>query len=451
MNNKVYKYIIKNNILENGEGVILGVSGGADSICMLYVLNELKEKLRIRLFVVHVNHMIRGVDADNDAAFVEEQCKKLEIPFYLEKINVQKLAKTKGLSEEEAGREARYEIFEQYRNKINADKIAVAHQMNDQSETVLFHLFRGTGIKGLVGMLPKRNTIIRPLLCLDRTEIEEYLKNNKIPYHEDYTNAQTAYSRNKIRLQLLPFIKENINEKAEEHIINAAENLREVEDYLSAQVLDAFRMYVQDSELNNQAGELHPVILSGVIRMMIEDCAGKLKDITKVHIESVMDLFHHQVSKEINLPYGMIARRTYDGILITKETCNEKKPVDEVVFSDSIIYGNEYVRLTEEKGTFDKENIVNLPYTKWLDYDKIKRLNVRTRRPGDFLVFDDQGRKKTLKDYFIDEKIPKDVREETLLLADDNHIVWVIGHRISSYYKVTKSTKRVIRIDFLKT
>ena len=174
MKSKVYKFIKENNILTNGESVILGVSGGADSICMLYILNELKNVLNISLSVVHVNHMIRGAQADADERFVKSTCRKLEVPFFVERVNVPQLVKETGMSEEEAGRQARYDIFGKYLKKMNADKISIAHHLNDHSETILLNLFRGTGIKGLMGIPVKRNQVILRIKRLRKKDTKIY-------------------------------------------------------------------------------------------------------------------------------------------------------------------------------------------------------------------------------------------------------------------------------------
>lgn len=450
MERRVYQYIKENQLIAYGEKVLLGVSGGADSICLLYLLNELKTQLHCSLYVVHVNHMLRGKAADRDADFVEKICKRLEIPFYLEKVDVRALSKSGGMSEEEAGRQVRYEIFHDYQKKLSADKIAVAHHLNDQSETVLFHLFRGAGIHGLAGIPVKRGAVIRPLLCCTRLEIEHYLNRNHISYCIDETNGQNQYSRNKIRNELLPYVRENINPQAEYHIASAAGRLRELADYLDLQVRDAYARYVRGNELVSGGFALHTAVLKGVIRKMIEAQAGQLKDITGVHIEAVCALIDNRTSKSVDLPYGLEAVRGYDGITIRKkkEVCAESLMVE--VMRGKEILPNEYVKISFENNV-DFKNIPERIYTKWFDCDKIDKLSVRTRLSGDYLVIDEKGTRKKLKEYLIEEKIPKEERGQLLLLAQGSHVLWVIGHRISAYYKVTSTTEQVIRVDYLNS
>lgn len=448
MISKVFDFIKQNKILEHNDSVLLGVSGGADSICMLYILDELKSEMSLKLSVVHVNHMIRGEDAQRDADYVKKICNLLGVPFNQVNIDVLTLAKKNGISEEEAGRQARYETFIKMAEEYNINKIAVAHNLNDNSETVLFNLFRGTGIKGLTGIPVKRDKIIRPLLCCTRTEIEEYLKEKNIIYCTDATNIETEYTRNKIRLEVLPYIKENINKKAEYNIVNAAENLEEILDFIEQQTEKAYKMYVDGAFLSESGFTLHTAVLNMVVRKMIEHQAGKLKDITKTHVKSVVKLKDMEVSKKVNLPYNLIAERTYKGIVIKKNEEEKVEQISETLFINGKICNNSKVEVFLETKEVDAENIPELVYTKWLDYDKINKLSLRNRQKGDYIVIDDLGSRKKLKDYFIDEKVPREERDKILLVADGSHIVWIIGYRISAYYKVTNSTSNIIKITY---
>ena len=448
---KVLKFINENRILKDGDSVILGVSGGADSICMLEILCKLKEKLNLSLCVVHVNHGIRGQAAKNDAIFVEKACADLGVDFLLYNIDVPDIVNKTGMSEEEAGRKERYRIFYSILKQKGADKIAVAHNLNDNSETVLFNLFRGTGIKGLTGIPIKRDSIIRPLLCCSREEIEQYLNDINMSYCTDITNKSTEYTRNKIRLELLPYIKENINKKAEYNIVNAAEKLGDINDYLEQQIGIEYKRCVKENKILSEAWNVHPAIRNQIIRNLIGHQAGSLKDVTNVHIKQVTDLFGMPVSKKVNLPYDLLAEKDYDGIVIKKNqpVISLQNKSEKILIDNNVIYKDDRIRISMEKEEFDWKNIEKIVYTKWLDYDKIDKLILRTRREGDYIIIDDKGSKKKLKDYFINEKIPKEKRDNMLLLADGSHIVWIPGYRISSYYKVTESTKHIVRLQFI--
>ena len=449
MKKKVLDFIRKNKLVKKGNSVVLGVSGGADSICMLKILSDLQKRLGISMYVLHINHQIRGEEADEDAAFVKKICTKFKVPHRIINVDVPALAEAEGLSVEEAGRYIRYDEFSKYAYEVGATKIAVAHNSNDNAETVLMNLARGTGIKGLGGIPPKREMedangniveVIRPILCLSRKEIEQYLKENEIEYRNDSTNDSTDYTRNKIRLEIMPIL-ENINDNAMQNITNASNELADTSEYIEKDVDEAYDEYVSEENgklfLSDESFAIDPIVLTGVIRKMIENTAGKLKDITRIHVGDVVSLSDKQVGKKVDLPYSIVAEREYEGISISTEDnkSDEEKDTREVVIA------------FEEDG-FDVANIEELKHTKWLDYDKINDVVVRTRQKGDYIVIDADGSKKKLKKYFIDEKIPRRERDQVLVVADGNHVLWVVGYRISEAVKVTSDTKKIIRLEF---
>ena len=449
MKKKVLEFIRKNKLVKKGNSVVLGVSGGADSICMLKLLSDLQKRLGISLYVLHINHMIRGEEADQDAAFVKKICTKFKVPHRVINVDVPALAEREGLSEEEVGRYVRYDEFSKYAYEVGATKIAVAHNSNDNAETVLMNLARGTGIKGLGGIPPKREMedangnvveVIRPILCLSRKEIEYYLKENEIEYRNDSTNDSTDYTRNKIRLEIMPLL-ENINDNAMQNITNASNELADTSDYIEKDVDEAYEEFVTEEDgklfLSDESFAIDPIVLTGVIRKMIENIAGKLKDITRIHVGDVVSLSEKQVGKKIDLPYSIVAEREYEGISMFSES-NETESETK----------NKEVIISFEEDDFDRTSIEELKYTKWLDYDKIDDVVVRTRQKGDYIVIDGDGATKKLKKYFIDEKIPRRERDEVLLVADGNHILWVVGYRISEDVKVTPDTKKVVKLEY---
>ena len=458
MKQKVLDFIMKNKLLDNNDSVVLGVSGGADSICMLRILRDLRDDLGISLYVLHVNHQIRGEEANRDAKFVIEMCNYLNVPYRALSIDVPAYAKSHSLSLEEAGRQVRYNEMENYAKEVGATKIAVAHNKNDSAETVLLNLARGTGIRGLGGIALKRPfdngyeknrkqiEIIRPIRCLTRDEIEQYLGGLGQGYCNDSTNESTEYTRNKIRLEILPKFAE-VNANALSNISNASDELSDIADFIEHHVDEAYEKYVDVNMLDGKAYKLDNIVLSGVIRKMIESQAGSLKDITRVHVNDVMALFDKAVGKRVDLPYGLIAERDYMGIFITRAD-NRKNPWDKG--ANSSLARNGTIKTEIESDDFDRTNITELKYTKWMDYDKINNVRVRTRMKGDFIVIDAYGRTKKLKDYFIDEKIPRGDRDKVLLVADGNHILWVVGYRISEAVKVTPQTRKVVKFTYVE-
>ncbi len=453
---KVLGYIRENHMLNEGQKVVAGISGGADSMCLLFVLLELRQILGITVIGVHVNHGIRGRAADDDQRYVEEICRKYQVPCYSFKADIRRMASARKMSEEEAGRHYRYECFERVRENFGANRIAVAHHQDDCCETVLMNLFRGSGIRGLTGILPVRDRIIRPLLCVSRTDIEVYLKEAGVEWREDHTNVDTLYMRNRVRHELLPYIHAHINERAGEHIEQTARMMAGICDFLDEQTSAAFDRCVclmdrpvgcliREKAYRNE----HPVIRSELIRRCMAVVAGRLKDIEYVHVELIDGLFEKYAGRELDLPYDMTARRTYEGVTIrskVQETQNSEEgiPVKHIPGTYALPGPGMFMSLTCREYK-ENEEIPRNVYTKWFDCDRIKgTLAIRTRQNGDFIVFDEAGHKKTLNRFMIDARIPRDERDSVLLLADGSHILWVVGYRISEGYKITDSTKKVL-------
>lgn len=463
MKEKVIKYIKENNMLNINDSVVIGVSGGSDSMCLFSILLELKSEYSLKLYVVHINHCIRGENANKDMEYVEKICKENDIECFAYKIDVNAMAKEKRISTEEAGRIARYEKFYEIAGKYNA-KIAVAHNMSDNAETVLFNMFRGSGIRGMAGILPKRDNIIRPIMCLSKEEIYEYLEKNKIEYRVDESNFTEEYTRNKIRLNILPYVTENINEKAVLHINELSRSMVEISEYIDEEAERLSEKYVTFKSNENIAAVIDEqlfqhknIVASQVVRKAVYKVAGKLKDITRVHIESIASLKEKQVGASVSLPYGMVATREYKDILLQiekKEACKfDNAPIKEIQINDFGIYDilelNEKISLSCDK--FSKQVFKENMYTKWISYDILKgSLSLRTRQTGDYIVINDKGSKKSIKDFFIDSKIPKNQRDRVLLLTKGHEVLWIIGYRLSAKYKVSENSEHIIKVDIIK-
>ena len=454
MKRKVRNYIEEHHMVEEGDCILAAVSGGADSLCLLSILYALREELKISLCVIHVEHGIRGEESLRDAAFVEEICKKYQIPCKVCHCRALEYAKEKKLTVEEAARELRYELFQGAAQEFGADKIAVAHNQNDCAETMLFYLARGTGLRGLCGIPPVRGQVIRPLLCASRQEIEEYLACEGQEFCTDKTNEELLYTRNKIRHQVLPLLVE-INANAISHMNQTAGFAAEAVELIRELRMRASEKHVAvcGEEMHISQGLLleHPMIQRETLLDALVRMAGSGKDISGVHVQQLLELFARQGGRVMHLPYGIRARRTYEGILLQGECpgAGGEPPCMELPVGKSMslpAYGYEiHTRLLDKFP--QNEEIPKKMYTKWFDYDKIKgTMRLRTRQERDYLVIDAKGSRKKLKRYFIDEKIPEYRRDSVLLLADDAHILWVIGYRISEDIKVTEHTKRVLEI-----
>ena len=476
---KVFSYMEEHDMVSPGHRIVAGVSGGADSVCLLFVLLEYAARKDLKLAVVHVNHGIRE-DAGEDASFVRLLCERLQLPFFLKETDVRALAQREKCSLEEAGRTARYDAFREAARSFGADRIAVAHNGNDRAETMLFHLFRGSGIRGLCGILPRRGEIIRPLLCLERKEIEAYLEKRGIPYRQDSTNREDEYTRNRIRHHILPVAEKEVCTAAVAHMCRAADLLSETEDYLGMQTDRAVKDCVSgiaagdgkpgEREDGMCAGftvdtaafcKLHIAVRRRVLLLLLKRLSPGGKDISAGHVEDILSLFEKEGSPRIDLPFGIRAVKSYGVVRLERETAPPSSapaprpvqvPIPEESFGETRRIGlacggwAELSVFSAKKG----QKIPQNEYTKWLDCDKMKKsLVFRFRETQDFLTLAD-GRggiiHKSLQDYMVTEKIPREKRDRILLLAEGHHVIWLVGYRISEYYKVDGNTKRIFQV-----
>ncbi|WP_190283418.1 tRNA lysidine(34) synthetase TilS [Cellulosilyticum sp. ST5] len=447
---KIKRFIEKNQLIEQGNELILGVSGGMDSMMLLHYFYTYKEAYQVSLKVAHVHHGIRE-SADLDAALVEETCKAYYIPFYRHNCNIKALAKQKKCSEEEIGREERYNFFISLLNP--GAKIVTAHNMNDQAETMMMRFFRGTDIKGLGGILPKRGQIIRPLLDVTRKEIESYCKVHQVPFRHDETNFMPIYTRNKIRLECTPYIESAINPSFIKVLGEHSQLYREEEDFLEGYTKSLFELVASQQETAIVLDEkllksYHPYMQKRLFFMAIEKLTGSLKDFSSKHLESALALMEGQSGKEVHLPKQVTLRKIYDQLILTKEKLSS------LSYAIPLSLGTQEIKeaglvlslkLVSKEAIHQKsENL----YTKYIDYGRIKNgLQIRTRQPEDYISLG-AGTKK-LKKLFIDEKISKDVRDSLPLIADGDEIIWVIGSRLNTDYYVTQETTKVLEIQMM--
>ena len=503
----IIQWILRTGMLADGDRVICGVSGGADSVFLFYLLKGLREMLHLELHVVHVHHGIRGQEADRDAEYVRKMCEQADVPFSLFYRRIPEEAAAGGLTLEEAGRNARREVFreaaaglweEAGRNARRIVRIAVAHHKNDLAESVLFRIARGTGVQGLAAMRPvsvleggdgvlPRMELIRPLLGLSRQEIEAALRREGICWCEDSTNAEDDAVRNRIRHHILPAMEAEVNSAAVSHIAALAEQAGEVTDFLLEEIRRRYPKYVNGAEGRLPDGcrgaglsvsdslvrnEL-PAMQSGIVHRALAEISCGAKDLGRIHVEDTLRLFHLENGKALHLPCGIRALRTAKGIFLYNiykaemrgDPCNcasgaaagcsnrshestggsTAEPVC-LLPGESVEW--QKMRISADFQDFLTGVISEKRYTKTIDYGKITgTLVIRTRKPGDFLTVRSDGARKKLSDYFTDEKIPRDRRDRIPLLADGNEIVWVIGRRLGYRYRVSESTERFLTVS----
>ena len=463
---KIRDYIRQYQIIRPQDHIICGVSGGADSVCLFLVLKELQEELDFTMEVVHVEHGIRGAESCEDMEFTQELCRKHQVQCSVVRVDVPSFCKEHGVGTEEAARILRYRAFYK-RAGETCGKVALAHHMEDNAETVLFQLLRGSGVKGMSGMSPVRVeqniSYIRPLLAVTRHEIEAYLEALGQQYCMDSTNTDVTYDRNRLRHVVLPQLIE-INSQAVAHINQTAGMMSEAWDYISE---SANRIKPQVMEERSDGvhldteklKKLHSAVRNEIILDAIAAASGKRKDIMAIHVTSVADLLDKQSGRRINLPYGLTALRQYDEIIICKggrvsrET--EKIMIDAAMLESckeqslSIQLDQGVLLMSYKSFHGNMDEIPKKPYTKWLDYDKIKEgFSIRKRMSGDYFINDIHGHRKKLKQYFIDEKVPASMRDEIWLIAMDNQIIDIIGGRMAEPFKVSSDTTEILEIQF---
>lgn len=457
---KIRKFMEKYHMVNSGDEIIVGLSGGADSVCLLFLLNQLSDQMGFSLKALHINHKLRK-EADDEEKFVRELCRRWDIPCKAVAVDVKAYAGEKRLCLEEAARSLRYGVFEEAvcGRKEGKTKIALAHHQNDQAETVLFHLFRGSGIRGLTGMRPVRDCYIRPLLCVSREEIDHCIKENHLEYVTDASNFDTVYARNKIRHELLPMAESEICRGSVAHIAQSAELTTDAVNFLDEVTAQTYERLVKEIRggcyiEKDALAALHPYLKSAIIYEMLSRTCGRKRDISKTHVDSVLGLLEGQSGRRVKLIYGLQAVLQQRELAIVQNTDEKQEggfmsiPLD--------LSGETSIKIEEngkEKNVrcrvFSYEKAQPIPhkiYTKWFDYDKMNHCPVfRNRCKGDYLYCSETARKK-LKDYLIDEKVPLLEREKLLLIADGEHVMWIPGYRISSYYKVTDETRKILEI-----
>lgn len=443
MYKKIRAFVEAHAMLQQSDHVIAGISGGADSVCLLCVLVKLQEMYNLSLTAVHINHGLRGEAADADEAYVENLCEQMQVPLEVYHVDVNKLAKEHGLSGEEAGREARRQAFAEVLEKHGGTKIALAHHMNDNAETVLLNMARGTGLRGMTGIRPVNGIYIRPLLCLTREEIEHMLEEQGISYCIDQTNLEDIYTRNRIRNHVIPYMEAQVNERFVEHVQNLSDQMDGLCGYIERQVDKAFARCVQKGqhyELNVAAFFKEDEVLRPyLIKRLLCRAVGREKDIEAIHVQLVEQLAGQQVGKRLMLPYGLMAVRGYDTVTIksAEQMESEKRKEPTMPQIEMRVFSCEKM----------PDSFPQMPYTKWFDYDIIKNnVIIRSRCAGDYITIDDKGNTQTIKKYFVNAKIPQSEREQVLLAADGNHIMWIIGYRQNQAYQVSEYTKNILEI-----
>lgn len=456
MYNLVMENIYEKNLIEPGDNILIALSGGPDSVFLFYNLIKLKDTLSFNLYASHVNHMYRGEEAQHDEDFVRDLCKRYGVRLFVRRKHAGEYARELKVTEEEAGRILRYGFFEENLNEIGEGKIAVAHNLNDQAETVLQRIIRGTGIDGLSAMSFRNGNIIRPMLNVPKSEVLKYLNENEYDYCVDETNLHDIYGRNKIRLNLIPYLEKNFNPNIQESLYRMSEIMERDKKIIENYVEPKFHAILKEKDENRvildvgKLRNLEPEEMGRILRRGVQELKGTMLNIEMKHIDYAVNfIMTGTTGKKINLSDGFTIEISYDNLIINKIV--EKVPS----FQYNIVLNNPlyipevgktiFLRVLDASEFNIEDSSVSI------DYDLIKgTLVVRNRRIGDSMIPCGMTGRKKIKDIFIDLKIPADERDKKLILADDENILWLEDFRIHDSFKVSSSTNKILNINWRK-
>ncbi len=450
----VREFILSNNMVRKGDKVVVAFSGGPDSTVMLHILYVLSKEIGFSLHIAYLNHMLRK-RAEEEALWAQSVALELSVDFSIGRYPVSWLSAFEGMSVEDAARITRYGFLEDVKKRVGANKIAVAHNMDDHVETVLLKIIRGCSMSGLVGIKPVSGDIIRPLLCMSKEEIFRFCERYGLLYRVDETNADTSYLRNRIRLQLLPFLRRNFNPNIAGALIALSKSACVEDEFIRecAQGVFGELFRLEDGELVasvNAFLEQHISMQYRLLLMAFGRLSGSLSGLSRKHLDAMLSIVMSGSGyKEIKLPNGVIFRKMQGKIYLSKRA--EDIPPVEYDFCPPYELNTRWgsFSATLMKPPLDSSVVGKDMNVGYFDAEKLLMpLVIRNRRHGDrFRPFGMNSTMK-LKKFFINEKILYTERNNTPLLVSGDDIVWVVGVRVSDKYKVTDSTRSVLRVEF---
>lgn len=448
---KALKFIDENHLLEKGDKVLVALSGGADSVFLLYFLSKFKKRLGIELTAFHLNHQLRGKSADLDEIFCDKFCSENKIIFHSISRDIKTFARKNKISVEEAGREIRYAELLKVSRKLKSSKIATAHNASDNIETIILNFVKGAGIKGLTGIPIRRENIIRPILCLSSDEIRKYLKANKISYRIDKSNLKVDYERNFLRNDIIPKLKRRLNPRIEEKISNTAKFLNDINLFIEVQVnqlvksaakFDGNELKINLKKITKFDNSICGIFLKSVVEKNFDI------ELTSENIHSLIELMNSQTGRVIHLKEKVIAFKDRNLLVISRRTKNRYKIVNKKIKIGQKIEIDEKVISIKQISKKNVKFITNKS-TEFISGDLVEELfEIRNWKAGDkFYPIGMKGTKK-ISDFLSDEKISSHRKKEKLVLTSSGKIVWVIGLRIDSRFKVTSKTKKFLKLTY---
>lgn len=467
---RVRETIKRHRMLEEGDSVLVAVSGGADSMALLHALIRLRGEFSLKLSVCHLNHNLRGASSRRDMSFVKGAARALKIPFIGKTLPKRALGKRRGESLQAEARRARYSFFEEAARKAKADKTALGHTLDDQAETVLMRLMKGAGPEGLSGIPPVRDRFIRPLIETERAEIENFLRGEGAGYVTDQTNLKSEYLRNDIRLNLIPFIERRYNPNIKATLARVSSTLRETDSFLESESGKAYLKALKRGRGGGGGGggeggegrvvldrarlrRLHPALLKMVF-LRAASVLGKRAQLTGSHIGLFVNLVKGgEPAGVLRLPGPLFAKREYDRLIISSASPEGKLPGRfdvKLKVPGKVRAGAGYVKATLIKRSPKTIGMLKGgPFAAYFDYRGLKTpLRVRSTRPGDRIVpFGMKGHKK-LKEVLIEAKVPREVRRLVPVLTSGGTVLWAAGLKRSDLCRVTGSTGEILKVEY---
>ena len=460
---KIKKIIKKYQLLNDGDKILVGVSGGADSIALIHILKMIAPVYNLELQIAHLDHQLRGMEAKDDAQFVKDFAQQLNIPVTIRSRDVKKYQAEDGLSLEDAARQVRYQFFFSLLDELNYDKLAVGHHANDQAETILMKFLRGAGLKGLGGINPKKEKIIRPLIKVKKEELKRYCRDNNLEWRVDKTNQAEICLRNRLRLNLLPQLVEEYNPNLVNNLNQMAEIFREEDEFLRAKTTEVLTEIIinsydnkliiaQDDFLN-----LHLALQRRLIRQIYRELTSSYDNLYFDNIKEVLELIKTQkTGLEKRMPENVLVKLSYGKIIFMLTTAQEK-----IDFFSYYLQAGESIKVPKlnmkvetkiSSQEYPSQEELSKDNKAFFDLDKVgTQFKIRQRKEGDsFQPLGMSGTKK-VKDFFIDQKIAQDKRERVpVFVTTTDDIFWLGRLRIDEKYKITEETDRILIIEINK-
>ncbi len=461
---RVVNFIQEHNLFSAGDKLVVAVSGGADSVCLLHILAQWQRELGVELHVAHLNHQLRGAESDSDASYVSDLAHKLGVPATIERRDVAAYRDQKGGSLEEAAREVRYSFLAEVTRGIGTSKVAVGHARDDHIETVMMHLLRGVGTAGLRGLQPRsvlqysenggQLEVVRPLLEVTRQETLDYCQRYNLAPRSDSSNVSLSFLRNRVRLELLPMLR-SYNPGVDKALLRLADIAGDDISFIEEQASLLWK------ELAREEGDVIYLDISKMVtspramqrqifRRAVKQLRGNLKDVEANHIEAMMDFLSKPAGKKLCLPDGLTLSTEYGRLvlaLVQASICPlpPLKGISNINIPGETDLPSWRVRADIIQEVVGDDNGLVASF----DLDKVgKELTVRRRRPGDRFQPLGMSQTKKLQDFMVDSKIPRSWRDRVPLICSPKQILWVVGWRIDDRVKVTENTKEILRLQF---